>query len=99
MPRPRVFKSRAFIGLIIEPEVEEVLRRIASQEGVSVSELVRHIIREWLESVAVTRYGLNLVFESPKSDKASKDPAPSDPVEELELRDLEASLEYQKRMN
>jgi hypothetical protein len=86
-----VFKTRAFIGLIIETEEEEVLRRIASQEGISVSELVRRIIREWLESEARMRYGLNFVFKAPRT-VATDGASTVDPVSAVLTEDFTRSL-------
>jgi hypothetical protein len=57
MPRKRLFQNREFIGFVIEKQQAELLRDIAKAENISVSELCRRIIAEWLEEARV-RYGL-----------------------------------------
>jgi hypothetical protein len=89
MPRPKKLSDGKIITLYLERAFYDAIRDRAKANGLSVSEYVRRVLVQTIPELSVGETG----------DPVPKDPAPSDTLEELELRDLEASLdELQSRI-
>ena len=61
MPRPRKLSDSVLLAFAIEKKYALLIEEIARMERISKSELLRRIVREWLESEARVRYGLRLL--------------------------------------
>jgi hypothetical protein len=61
MPRKKVLKSWVWLTLAMEAEYVAMLDEIARIEKISRSELVRRVLKEWLENEARMKYGLKLL--------------------------------------
>ncbi len=85
MVRRRFYRKKQ-LKLIVDPETYYLLRVLAIRRATSVSELVRSIIEEWLESEARTMQGIQsvtgdtgLVFPA-RSPSTATSPGDVDPV-------------------
>jgi hypothetical protein len=88
MPRPKKLSDGKIITLYLERAFYDAIRDRAKANGLSVSEYVRRVLMQTIPELST----------SETSDPVPKDPEP-DPIEELELRDLETALdELQNRM-
>jgi len=85
MPRPRKLKSAKVVPIVFEGEVYERLKRVATAQGLSVSELVRRLACEYLAQTG------ELTEASVPADPPSSDPV--DPLEQLEAEEFFNELE------
>jgi hypothetical protein len=72
VPRPRKLARGRVVAVYLEEQQVELLRAVAEVEGVSVSELVRRALSEWLEEARV-RYGLQFAIAEVKPSGSALD--------------------------
>jgi hypothetical protein len=77
----------------MEAEVVATLQRIARLEGITMSELVRRIVLEWLESEARTKYGMKLVFDVKEVEAVADGLSSSDPLSAEVAEDFMQTVE------
>ena len=90
MPRPRKLVRGRVVAVYLEEQQVELLRAVADMEGVSVSELVRRVVSEWLEEARV-RYGFQFATAEVKLSGSALDA-----VAEKYLEDVTRALEEVK---
>jgi len=82
VPRERKVGSARLLVLYFDAALYEELRRAAEARGLSMSELVRLLVAEWLSHQSV----------SAASGAADPPAAPPDPLLQVEVEDLERGL-------
>jgi len=61
MARPRKLRNPIVVPLVLERELYEAAKMVAKAKGVSVSQLVRKMLKQYLEEEAV-KLGIQIVF-------------------------------------
>jgi hypothetical protein len=90
MARRRRLKRGLVVALVLEEEDVRLLDEIARREKISRSELVRRVLKDWLETEAKVRYGLQLA--APRLVEEA-DTSQLLPLSHKKLVDLERALE------
>jgi hypothetical protein len=90
MARKRRLKRGLVVALVLEEEDVRLLDEIARREKISRSELVRRVLKNWLETEAKVRYGLQLA--APRLVEGA-DASQLLPLSHKKLVDLERALE------
>jgi len=95
MPRRKKLERWEWLTLAVEERDLRLIEEVARREGVSRSEMVRRILREWLEGEARLRYGLRLTLQ-PGAQAAAADPE-LDPLTRLEVEELRKGVQSLER--
>jgi hypothetical protein len=89
MARRRKLRKGLVVALVLEEEDVRLLDEIARREKTSRSELVRRVLKDWLETEAKVRYGLQLA--APRLVEGA-DASQLLPLSHKKLADLERAL-------
>jgi len=92
MPRGKKVKHARILVLYFDVSLYEELRGVAREMGVSMSELARHVLSEWMRH---QRQEVQASASAPLDPPL--DPPVRDPLEELELEEFEERLRALER--
>jgi len=92
MPREKKVKHARILVLYFDVSLYEELKGVAQEMGVSMSELARHVLSEWMRR---QRQEVQASASAPLDPPLA--PPVRDPLEELELEELRGELEGLER--